>query len=128
MQDKERFGSSDALMLVAVVFWAINFSLIKIALREFSPLAFNGIRMVVASVILVSFFFISKEGLSVTRSDFWKIIVLGLVGNTAFQMFFIHGLNWSTAISSILYDLFILLFLTTSKPIYFDLQIFASAP
>ena len=72
MQEKEKFGSSDALMLMAVVFWAVNFSLIKIALKEFPPLGFNGIRMVVASVILVSFFFISKEGLSVTRSDFWK--------------------------------------------------------
>ena len=119
MQEKEKFGSSDALMLLAVVFWAVNFSLIKIALKEFSPLAFNGIRMVVASVILVSFFFISKEGLSVTRSDFWKIIVLGLIGNTAFQMFFIHGLNWSTASNTAIVmamtPVFVALLSTTSK-------------
>ncbi len=106
-------------MLMAVVFWAINFSLIKIALREFSPLAFNGIRMVVASVILVSFFLISKEGLSVTRSDFWKIIVLGLVGNTVFQMFFIHGLNWSTASNTAIVmamtPVFVALLSTSSK-------------
>ena len=106
-------------MLMAVVFWAINFSLIKIALKEFSPLAFNGIRMVVASVILVLFFFISKEGLSVTRSDFWKIIVLGLVGNTVFQMLFIHGLNWSTASNTAIVmaitPVFVALLSTSSK-------------
>jgi drug/metabolite transporter (DMT)-like permease len=119
MQDKDKFGTSDAFMLMAVVFWAVNFSLIKIALREFSPLAFNGIRMVVASVILVSFFLISKEGLSVTRSDFWKIIVLGLIGNTVFQMFFIHGLNWSTASNTAIVmamtPVFVALLSTSSK-------------
>ncbi len=119
MQDKEKFGSSDALMLVAVLFWAINFSLIKIALKEFSPLGFNGIRLVLASFFLGSIFLISKEGFSVTRSDFWKIIVLGLVGNTAFQMFFIHGLNWSTASNSAIVmamtPVFVALLSTASK-------------
>lgn len=119
MQDKKKFGSSDTFMLVAVLFWAINFLLIKIALKEFSPLGFNGIRLVLASVFLGSIFLISKEGLSVIRSDFWKIIVLGLIGNTAFQMLFIHGLNWSTASNTAIVmamtPIFVALLSTSSK-------------
>ncbi len=84
-------------MLLAVLFWAINFSFVKIALRELSPLAFNGIRMFFASIIIVIILFISREGLFMSRADFWKIVFLGIIGNTIYQMFFIHGLNLTTA-------------------------------
>ena len=97
MQDKVKFGSSDLFMLFATLFWAINFSFIKIALREFSPLGFNGIRLAFASLLLILFLLVSRENLSMIRSDLWKIIVLGIVGNTVFQILFIHGLNWTTA-------------------------------
>ena len=84
-------------MLLAVLCWAINFSFIKIALREFSPLGFNGIRLFFASFILIIALFVSKEGFSLARSDILKIFFLGIIGNTAFQLLFIHGLNWTTA-------------------------------
>lgn len=97
MEEPKKFGSTDFFMLVAVLLWAVNFSFVKIALREFSPLGFNGIRLLFASIILIIILFISREGFSIARSDIWKIFVLGLIGNTIFQLFFIHGLNWSTA-------------------------------
>lgn len=97
MEKKEKLGSTDFFMLLAVLFWAINFSFIKIALREFTPLAFNGIRLLFASLVLLFILVVSKEGVSITKADFLMIIFLSLVGNTIFQMFFIHGLNWTTA-------------------------------
>jgi drug/metabolite transporter (DMT)-like permease len=84
-------------MLLAVLCWAINFSFIKIALREFSPLAFNGIRLLFASLILIIALFVRGEGFSLAKSDIPKIIFLAIIGNTAFQLLFIHGLNWTTA-------------------------------
>lgn len=97
MEEHKKLGATDFFMLLAVLFWAINFIVIKIALREFSPLGFNGIRLSFASLILIFVLLIRGEGLSVAKKDFWKIFFLGIIGNTCYQMFFIHGLNWTTA-------------------------------
>lgn len=97
MESYRKFGATDLLMLLAIVFWAINFSFIKIALREFSPLGFNGFRLLYASLIFVIILLITKDGFSFPRRDIWKFVALGLIGNTAYQMFFIHGLNLTTA-------------------------------
>ncbi|MGQ9489571.1 MAG: EamA family transporter [Anaerolineae bacterium] len=39
-------------MLTAVLIWGINFTAIKFALREFSPMAFNGLRFSLATVAM----------------------------------------------------------------------------
>jgi len=100
MEDQEKFGLTDLYMLMAVLFWAINFPFLKIVLREFSPLAFNGIRMTFASAVLVCFLLLTKQGLGVPKKDIGKFIVLGIIGNTIYQMLFIHGLNLTTASST----------------------------
>jgi drug/metabolite transporter (DMT)-like permease len=97
MEEHKGFGTTDIFMLLAVLCWAINFSFIKIALREFSPLGFNGIRLFFASLILIIVLFISGERFSFAKSDILKIFFLGIIGNTAFQLLFIQGLNWTTA-------------------------------
>jgi len=73
MEDHKKFGATDIFMLLAVMCWAINFPLIKIALREFSPMAFNGIRLFLASLILIIVLFISGERFSLAKSDILKI-------------------------------------------------------
>jgi len=96
MEKPKKYGATDIFMFMAVLFWAINFTVIKIALREFSPMGFNGIRLLVASLILIFVLLISGEGISIPKSDIWKIVILGIIGHTAYQLFFIHGLNWTT--------------------------------
>jgi drug/metabolite transporter (DMT)-like permease len=98
--DYKKFGTTDFLMLSAMLFWAINFSFVKIALRELSPLAFNGLRLLFASGLLVLILLLSGENLKVDRKTFGKIVYLGLIGNTAYQMFFIHGIDLTTASNS----------------------------
>jgi drug/metabolite transporter (DMT)-like permease len=97
MEDQERIGTTDLYMLSVILIWAINFSFIKIALQEFSPLAFNGIRMAFASILLILVLFITKQGLGVPKKDLWKLVVLGIIGNTVYQILFIHGINLTTA-------------------------------
>ncbi|UCE42535.1 MAG: DMT family transporter [Candidatus Aminicenantes bacterium] len=97
MKNQETFGVTDLYMLLLTLMWAINFSFVKIALFEFSPLAFNGIRMAFASLILVLVLFIVKEGLGVAKKDIWKLVILGIIGNTVYQLLFIHGINLTTA-------------------------------
>jgi drug/metabolite transporter (DMT)-like permease len=100
MQDEEKFGLTDLYMLVAVFVWAINFAFIKIALREFSPFAFNGIRLAFASAVLILILIISKQGFGVEKRDLWKLIILGIIGNTVYQVLFIQGINLTTASST----------------------------
>jgi len=97
MEEHKKFGSTDFLMLLAVVFWAINFSFIKIALREFSPNGFNGIRLFLASLILIFVLWLRGEGFSMEKSDILKLIVISMIGNTVYQMLFIHGINLTAA-------------------------------
>jgi len=97
MENQDKLGLTDVFMLLAILIWAVNFPLIKIALREFSPLAFNGIRLTFASTVLIIFLLFSKQGLSVAKKDIWKLVVLGIVGNTVYQLLFIHGINLTTA-------------------------------
>ncbi len=97
MEKPKGFGATDIFMLLAVLCWGINFSFIKIALREFSPHAFNGIRLLFASLILIIALFVRGESFSLAKSDIPKILFLAIIGNTAFQLLFIHGLNWTTA-------------------------------
>lgn len=92
-----RLGVTDLLMLLAVVLWAVNFSVIKIALREFTPLSFNGPRLSIASLLLL-FFLWRKEGdFRLPKADLWKVAVLGIVGNTFYQLLFINGIHRTTA-------------------------------
>ncbi len=96
-ENSSRLGATDLLMLLAVVLWAVNFSVIKIALREFTPLSFNGPRLTIASLLLLLFLW-KKEGRPALPSpDLWKVAVLGIVGNTFYQLFFIHGIDRTTA-------------------------------
>ena len=97
MENQETLGITDLFMLLIILIWAINFSFIKIALDEFNPLAFNGIRMAFASIILVLVLFITKQGLKVPKKDIWKLVILGIIGNTVYQLLFIHGINLTTA-------------------------------
>ena len=96
----KKIGLTDLLMILALLLWAVNFSFVKIALREFSPLAFNGIRLVFASACLMFFLFLSGERVSIQRAHFLPFLGLGLLGNTIYQMVFIFGIDRTTASNS----------------------------
>jgi len=91
------FGLSDALMLLAVVMWGINFSLIKIALRELSPVGFNGLRLLLTAVIFLILLALSGEGFRVEKKDAWKLLLIGVAGNTLYQVLFIRGVSLTSA-------------------------------
>jgi drug/metabolite transporter (DMT)-like permease len=95
-----QLGLTDLGMLMAVVLWSLNFPMIKIALREFSPLGFNGVRLVFASGLLFLFLVLQKEKIVLPHRDWRLFLFLGLVGTTFYQLCFIHGLNWTTASNS----------------------------
>jgi drug/metabolite transporter (DMT)-like permease len=92
-----RFGASDALMLLAAVIWGINFTFIKIGLRELSPAGFNGLRLLLTAVLFLGILGISGRGFGVIRKDLWKLAALGIAGNTIYQLLFISAISRTSA-------------------------------
>ncbi|MBA2564728.1 MAG: DMT family transporter [Gemmatimonadetes bacterium] len=88
---------NDLALLAVVLIWAANFSVVKAALADFSPLAFTATRFVLASMLLYAYVRGSGKRLAFRRSDWPAIAALGLLGNTAYQTLFIFGLDWTLA-------------------------------
>jgi len=92
------FGLSDLLMLSAVVMWGINFSLVKIGLRELSPGGFNGLRMFVTAAILLGLLGLTKRKFGgLVRGDLGRLALLGVMGNAVYQVLFIGAMSRTTA-------------------------------
>jgi drug/metabolite transporter (DMT)-like permease len=86
-----------AALLFMVVIWAVNFSVAKVALEELSPLAFNALRFPLAAALL---YLIMRSRGAIplpTRAELPHVLVLGLLGNLLYQMFFIFGLDRTRA-------------------------------
>lgn len=91
------FGWSDVFMLGVIVVWGLNFSVIKIALREMSPAGFNGVRLVLTAVVFLALLAFSGEGFRLGKGDLWKLALIGMAGNGFYQVLFINGLSLTTA-------------------------------
>jgi len=89
---QSRFGALDLLLVLIVVAWGANLSVIKVALREFPVHAFNALRMVVAgAAFAVMLWRMSPEARRVERGDRGRVVFLGLIGGTFYQMLFVSG-------------------------------------
>jgi drug/metabolite transporter (DMT)-like permease len=114
----------DALLLLMTVIWGTNYALVKSAFREIDPQAFNALRLIEASCLMVAanllFRRIHPSGSDaaarsadvasifhtpapVTRADWIRIAWLGLIGHCLYQFLFVGGLaRTSVANSSLL--------------------------
>lgn len=89
-------------MLAVVLIWGANFAFIKTAVLEIPPLAFAGLRFTVATVILAAVAKHRDGSLRWPAGAGWKLIALGLIGNTAYQTLFMLGIDRTTAGNSAL--------------------------
>ncbi len=93
-----RIGRTDILIVLVVVLWAVNLSVIKIGLRTLSPHAFNAIRLGLASLAYAAVLFTRRGRAGFARKgDGWKAAALGLLGITLYQVFFIKAVNMMPA-------------------------------
>ena len=88
---------TDGGLLVLALIWGVNFSVIKVALGELHPLAFNALRFPIASLVLLVLVRASGRLRLPDRADWPRIAVLGLLGNVVYQMLFIYGIDRTTA-------------------------------
>ncbi len=89
------------LLFVAAV-WGVNFSAIKYALADFPPLAFTVARFSLAALFLFGLMRAFGASFAVARSDRPALILLGLIGVTLYNIFFMIGLDHTTASHSAL--------------------------
>lgn len=92
-----KFHLSDWLMILAALIWGLNFPLIKVSLQEIPPMAFNGIRLLLASFILMVWLWVVEGSFKVKREHLPRVILLSISGYTIYQSLFISGINQTTA-------------------------------
>jgi len=97
----------DGILVVMVLIWGVNYSVIKRAFAEIPPQPYNAIRMLIATAV----FFVAmawaartaRSGRKISRifytaarpttSDKWRIFALGIIGQFVYQICFVGGVN-----------------------------------
>jgi drug/metabolite transporter (DMT)-like permease len=82
----------DLLLVLVIVAWGTNLSVIKVALAEFPVHAFNALRMLVAGgAFALVLWRMRPEERAVVRADRGRVVFLGLIGGTFYQLLFVSG-------------------------------------
>lgn len=98
---------TDLLLLSMALIWGGNFSVLKAGTRAFGPLtpdapvAFNGLRVLVAAAVLVGIAAAQPRHWP-SRRDAWRLVLLGVVGHGLYQLLFIEGIARSSVATSAL--------------------------
>jgi len=93
MRDSPGTLTTDLGLLALAGIWGVNFSVVKIVLEELDPLALNALRFPLA-VLALGVVLRGSPGPSLPRrEDMLRIVVLGVLGNVAYQLCFIYGIE-----------------------------------
>jgi drug/metabolite transporter (DMT)-like permease len=92
----------DLGMLLVCIIWGFNFSITKSAFDQLAPLPFTAIRFIISSLLLVVVLRLVEGPAKLPPGALRQLIILGVVGNTCYQLAFILGLARTTATNSAL--------------------------
>ena len=79
-----------ALFFMSLI-WGVNYSVVKYGTGVLPPLAYNGVRIVLAAVALTAIAAVWGGALP-SRRDLLALLALGALGNGIYQVLFIEGL------------------------------------
>ncbi len=99
---RSAFGMGDVFVLVTVILWGTSFTVIKSAYHEFSPLAFAGVRFIIASLGLLLILVARGQTPAIARRDLLRAAAVGVFHVGLYQVFFSVGLKYTTASNSVL--------------------------
>jgi drug/metabolite transporter (DMT)-like permease len=89
-------------MLLVCLIWGVNFSVMKLAIAEVPPLPFTAVRFTLASLLLWLVLRVAEGPARLAPEVMRRLVILGVVGNTFYQLAFILGLAHTTATNSAL--------------------------
>jgi len=107
----------DALLVLMVIAWALNYSILKRVFQEFPPMVFNTLRMVLSSAVFYGLIRAARWRArlaapersttfytpnTLTTRDRIDLIWLGIVGHGLYQLCFGNGLAMTAASSAAL--------------------------
>jgi len=102
MERRQPFAAIDLALLLMIVLWAANISIIKASLSQLAPMAFNALRFGAASLITLFLTRGIEHDVSIPRKSWGWVAILGFVGHFCYQALFINGLARTTASNSAL--------------------------
>jgi len=87
---------TDASLVLMALIWGINFSVVKFGTSLVDPLAYNGLRVSLAAVVLSVIVFVGRKPLP-SRRTIPALLGLGVLGNGVYQLFFVEGIARTSA-------------------------------
>jgi len=88
---------TNLVLLLMVLIWAFNYSVVKAALAELPPLAFNALRFPLASLVVLAALRRAGAVPVPRREHRVRIVMLALVANVVYQLLFIFGMDRTRA-------------------------------
>jgi drug/metabolite transporter (DMT)-like permease len=101
-QPAARFGVVDIALVLMTAIWGSNFVVLKFTFLEIAPMAFMPLRFLLASALILIVLAARERTLGLRREDYLKVVVVGLVGTSFYQLLFINGVALTTASNSAL--------------------------
>jgi len=98
-----RWSRYDGLLLLMTLIWGVNYSLVKVAFRTIPPLAFNSLRLALASLLLLATLACAPRAVHRARihpRDWLALAAYGVIGHSIYQLCFVLGLHRTTAANS----------------------------
>ena len=93
------FKRIDILLVLLVLIWSSNFSIVKTVIVEIPSLAFNALRILIACFVLVTTSRLRNEAFP-SKSDWPRFFALGFLGHFCYQLVFVTGLERTTVTNS----------------------------
>jgi drug/metabolite transporter (DMT)-like permease len=93
----------DLYLLLTAIIWGSNYSVIKFVLQDVPPRAFNGLRLLVASLVFLGVILMSRRRADLQRLTLrhWGVVVLlGVIGQFLYQILFIAGLERTSVMNA----------------------------
>lgn len=91
------YSSPDLSMVLVVLLWGSNFAIIKVSLKDLGPMPFTALRFSLATLLLLALLRWREGSLALPKGQFFRMLWLGLIGNTGYQILFINGLARTTS-------------------------------
>jgi len=88
---------TEFLLIGVALIWALNAPLVKYGLMLLDVYVFNGIRYIVATLLIAGLLFTRQKWNPVMSEDWPRFVRLGFLANVAYQLMYILGIKWTTA-------------------------------
>src|SRR5947209_601294 len=97
------FGLTDVLLFAMAAIWGTNFVVVKYATGIFNPVAFTCLRVGTFAIFMILFALLRRGGTgeratsrrariaALSRRGITRLLLLGVLGNGLYQLFFVHG-------------------------------------